>query len=206
MKILIAEDDLTSRSMLAAVLKRNGHEVIEACDGSEAWSILNNPEAPRLAIIDWMMPEMDGLEVIRRAKERHEGPSTYLVMLTARGEKADVLSGFEAGADDYLTKPFEVSELLARVRVGRRMIEIQDRLSKQVQELREALAHIKTLQGIIPICCFCKKIRNDDGFWDRVEAYVSDHSEAEFSHSVCPDCMEKHYPEVCGQSRRVKQI
>jgi YesN/AraC family two-component response regulator len=116
-------------------------------------------------------------------------------MLTSKGGKDDVIAGLEAGADDYLAKPFNSGELRARVQVGRRMVEMQERLATQVRELREALDHIKTLQGILPICMFCKKIRDDKGYWDQVEAYVSRHSGAQFSHSICPDCMKEHYPD-----------
>jgi len=182
--------------MLAAVLRKAGHEIVEAADGSEAWRVLEDPQSPRLAILDWMMPEMDGIELVRKLREKQVERATYVVMLTARSDKADVISGLDAGADDYLAKPFELSELLARVRVGERMVSIQDRLAKQVQELTEAMDHIKTLQGIIPICAYCKSIRNDDGYWGRVEEYFHQHSDAQFSHGICPKCMSEHFPDI----------
>jgi phosphoserine phosphatase RsbU/P len=119
----------------------------------------------------------------------------YVIMLTARGEKLDVIAGLDAGADDYLSKPFDPGELRARVDVGQRIIEMQERLALQVEELIRANEHIKMLQGILPICSFCKKIRDDQGYWNQVEDYVSRHSEAEFSHSVCPECVKKYYPD-----------
>ena len=198
MRILIADDDFTSRVMLAALLKKSGHEVVETANGSESWEELRKPDAPRLAILDWMMPEMDGPEVVRRVRALETDQPPYVIMLTARGEKADIIAGLDAGADDYLAKPFHPGELRARVEVGRRLIEMQEQLATQVRELRQALEHIKTLQGILPICMHCKKIRNDTGYWEQVEAYVGRHSEALFSHGICPECMEQHYPEFCN--------
>ena len=197
MRILIADDDFTSRVMLAALLKKSGHEVVETTNGSESWEELRKPDAPRLAILDWMMPEMDGPEVVRRVRALETDQPPYIIMLTTRGEKADIIAGLDAGADDYLAKPFHPGELRARVEVGRRLIEMQEQLATQVRELRQALEHIKTLQGILPICMHCKKIRNDTGYWEQVEAYVGRHSEALFSHGIYPECMKQHYPEFC---------
>ncbi|MCD4829336.1 MAG: response regulator [Candidatus Cloacimonetes bacterium] len=207
MRILISEDDITTRNMLAAGLKKWDYEVVETKNGAEAWDVMQQPDAPQLAIIDWLMPVMDGLEFVRRVQARQaqqlkDGAQQgtvykpYIIMLTIKGEKKDIIAGLGAGADDYLTKPFDPGELWARVEVGRRMVVMQERLASQVQKLYKAFDHIKTLQGILPICSFCKKIRNDDGYWSQVEEYVSSHSEAAFSHSVCPDCMDKHYPDI----------
>jgi two-component system, cell cycle response regulator len=137
MNILIAEDDFTSRTLLSGVLKNMGHEVVETARGTDAWKILQNSDAPRLAVLDWMMPDMDGLEVVRQVRSLKTDRPPYLILLTARGEKSDIIVGLEAGADDYLAKPFDAGELRARVEVGRRMIEIQDALIQS----REILAH-----------------------------------------------------------------
>jgi DNA-binding response OmpR family regulator len=195
MKILIAEDDCTSRTLLARVLKNVGHEVVETVSGTDALKKMLEPDAPRLAVLDWMMPEMDGLEVIRRVRQRQTDRPPYLIMLTAKGEKTDIIAGLEAGANDYLAKPFNAGELRARVEVGRRMIEMQDVLADKVEELRQAIEQIKTLRGIVPICGHCKQIRDDEGYWHQLEVYVRDRTEAEFSHGICPQCMEKLYPE-----------
>ena len=194
MRILIAEDDATSRLMLASVLRKAGHEVLETADGAEAWAELQRPEAPKIAILDWMMPAMDGLEVVRRVRELQTDRPPYILMLTTRTEKAEIVAGLTAGANDYVAKPFDAAELQARVEVGRRMIEMQDALAGTIEELRHALAEIKTLRGIVPICAGCKKIRDDQGYWNQVEVYVEDHTEAQFSHGLCPECSRRLYP------------
>jgi len=146
-----------------------------------------------------MMPEMDGLEVLRRVRAVETDRPPYILMLTSRTDKAEIIAGLDAGANDYLAKPFDVGELRARVEVGRRLVETQDALAGKIGELQRALAEIKTLRGIVPICASCKKIRDDAGFWQQVEVYVRDHSEAEFSHGICPECMKKLYPEFAGE-------
>lgn len=196
MRILIAEDDVTSRTFLAAVLKKSGHEVVEKTNGAEAWEALQKSDAPRLVILDWMMPGMDGLEVVRKVRTLTSDPPPYILMLTTKGEKDDIIAGLSAGADDYLSKPFHPGELRARVEVGRRMIDLQEQRIAQVRDLRQAIEQIKTLQGILPICMHCKKIRDDAGYWEQVEAYVSRHSDVLFSHGVCPECMTQHYPDA----------
>lgn len=203
MRILIAEDDFTSRTMLASVLKKNGHEAVEAVNGAEAWEALQKGDAPRLAILDWMMPVMDGLEVVRKVRELKSDRPPYLLMLTTKDEKSDIITALEAGADDYLTKPFHPGELWARLEVGRRLTDIQDQLSTQILDLRQALEQVRTLQGIIPICMHCKKIRDDAGYWEQVEAYVSRHADVRFSHGICPECVKRHYRDFdIGESTR----
>ncbi len=191
MLILIAEDDLTSRTVLEAVLKKEGHDVVCAVNGGEAWTLMQRSDSPTLAILDWMMPEMDGPELARRIRSRQTQLHPYIIMLTTKDDKSDIVAALEAGADDYLTKPFDTGELRARVDVGRRTIALQEALAAQAEELRKALDDIKTLSGIIPICATCKKIRDDNGYWNQVEVYIRNHSDACFSHGICPDCMAK---------------
>lgn len=200
MRILIAEDDLTSRKMLSAVLIKNGYDVLEVENGQAAMETLLEPDAPKLAILDWMMPKMDGVSVIQRVRALPDEKRPYIILLTTRNEQDDIITGLQAGADDYICKPFVLGELKARVHVGRRMIELQERLAHQVVKLNKALKENKILQGIIPICMYCKKIRDDQGFWAQVESYVSKYSPAEFSHSICPSCMSEHFPDVDDDS------
>jgi len=125
MKILIAEDDFTSRAVLVAVLEKGGHEVVVATNGTEAWQILQQPHPPRLVILDWMMPEMDGPEVLRRVRALPTDCPPYVIMVTARSGNLNIVAGLKAGANDYLTKPVEHDEILARVEVGQRIIEME---------------------------------------------------------------------------------
>jgi DNA-binding response OmpR family regulator len=204
MKILIAEDDQVSRRLLEATLVKGGYDVIACSDGAEAWQVLQNGNAPPLAILDWMMPEMDGVEVCRRVHEMLTSQPTYLILLTAMGRKEDVVGGLEAGADDYVTKPFDREELLARVRVGLRVVELQRNLADRVRELEDALAQIKQLQGLLPICSYCKKIRDDQNYWQQIEYYIGQRSEAQFTHSICPDCYEQYVVPQLEELRRRK--
>ncbi len=196
MRVLIAEDDATSRRLLELTLNRWGNEAVTAADGNEAWEWLQRDDCPRLAILDWMMPGIDGTELCRRVRERLNDPP-YVILLTARGTRDDMVEGLDAGADDYVTKPFDREELRARVRAGQRILELQDRLKERVRELEEAIAHVRLLQGILPICCYCKKVRDDQNYWQQVESYIARHSDMQFSHGICPDCWEsKVKPEL----------
>jgi CheY-like chemotaxis protein len=191
MRILIAEDDPVSRVVLTTNLVNWGHEVVSAVNGLEAWRASQEEDAPRLAIFDWMMPEMEGPEVCRRMRASPATIPPYIILLTARQGTNEVVEGMQAGADDYLTKPYHRDELRVRVQVGVRMIELQTKLADRIGELEEALDRVKRLQGIIPICGYCKKIRDDHDYWQNVESYIATHSEAEFSHSVCPSCFSE---------------
>ena len=141
MKILIAEDDGVSRRVLEAHLGKWGYQVVAARDGSEAWQMLNCAGAPRLAILDWMMPGMDGTEICRRVRQQGREPYTYIIMLTALSGEENLCAGMDAGADDYLTKPLRVNELRVRLRAGRRIIDLQDELIAARESLRAKAAH-----------------------------------------------------------------
>ncbi len=192
MRILIAEDDAVSRRLLEATLVKWGYEVIMTTDGLQALEILRHPDAPSLAILDWMMPGMDGAEVCLKARATAGDRLLYIVLLTAKGRKEDIVEGLTAGADDYVVKPFDRAELKARINAGERILRLQAELAARVKELELAFANVKLLQGLLPICCYCKKIRNDQNYWQQVDAYISEHSEAQFTHGICPDCRDKH--------------
>jgi len=191
MKILIAEDDPVSRRLLQAALIKWGYEVIVTTNGKEAWEVLQQPGAPSLLVLDWLMPETDGVEVCRQARENPALKSAYIILLTSRGSKEDIVQGLQAGADDYVTKPFDHGELRARVQVGSRVVQLQSALADRVKELEEAIANVKQLQGLLPICSYCKKIRDDGNYWHRVESYIAGHANVRFSHGICPDCTGK---------------
>jgi CheY-like chemotaxis protein len=190
MKILIAEDDPVSSRILAIALAKWGHEVVSTANGFEAWEHLQRPDSPVLVILDWMMPGMDGLEVCRHVRQSARKISPYIILLTANSGIAQLVVGMEAGADDYVTKPYNRDELRVRINVGARIVELQTTLAGRVQELEVALNRVKQLEGILPICSYCHKVRDDCDYWQSVESYVSSHSEARFSHSICPSCYE----------------
>jgi phosphoserine phosphatase RsbU/P len=203
-RILIAEDEPMSRRLLESVLVKWGYDVVVTSDGSQAWEALQQENAPLLAILDWMMPGFNGPQICRMARHLPKTHSTYIILLTAKGEKDDIVTGLAAGANDYVTKPFDSEELQARVQVGVRMVELQLRLEAHVKELQEALAHVNQLQGIIPICCHCKKIRDDQNYWQRVEHYIARNAEAQFSHGICPDCYTQVFRPQLEKRRQQK--
>ena len=204
MKILIAEDDTLSRVLLTKHLEKWGHEVIAEKTGQEAYDQFAGDSHLQFAILDWMMPELSGVDVCARIKERHADRFSYVIMLTAKVQRDDIIAAFEKGADDFVTKPFEANELLARVNVGIRIIELHNRLKEKVEELTEAIEHIKQLEGIIPICAWCKRVRDDSDYWNSVEDYITTRSEAKFSHSICPDCLAAKYPEDDNEEIKIK--
>lgn len=177
MKILIAEDDPASRRILQAVLRQFGHEVIAAADGQEAWLAFER-EPARVIVSDWMMPGIDGLELCRRVRARPQTGYTYFIMLTAHNERERYEEAMAGGVDDFLGKPLSRSELAIRLRVAERILSY----TSQIREL-------KTL---LPICMYCKKIRDDRDYWQTVETYMHHHTGADFSHSICPTCYEEH--------------
>ena len=150
MKILIAEDDTTSRRILETVLSKSGFEVISTKNGRDAWEMLQETDAPRLAVLDWMMPEIDGAEICRRVREREKGKEryTYLILLTARNAREDIVAGMESGADDYVVKPFDHHELRVRIRAGQRITELQSDLIATKQELL-TLSRTDALTGVL---------------------------------------------------------
>ena len=190
MRVVIAEDDAVSRRILETLLRKWGYEVTTTLDGAAAWNALQEPGAPSLTILDIMMPGIDGLELCRRLRRLPNKIPPYIILLTANQGVREIVQGIEAGADDYLTKPYDPDELRVRVQVGARIVELQTNLAERVEQLENARDHVKQLQGILPICSYCKKIRNDLNYWQNVESYVSDHSQAEFSHGICPACYE----------------
>jgi DNA-binding response OmpR family regulator len=190
MKILIAEDDDVSRRVLQLTLTASGYDVVATKNGAEALLVLEHEDAPSLAVLDWMMPDIDGLEVCRRARRLQNATPVYIILLTAKTEKTDIVKGLEAGANDYITKPFDRHELRARVQVGVTVVNLQRNLAARVEELENALGKVKQLQEILPICSYCKQIRDDQNYWQQVDSYISQHTNTQFSHSICPGCYE----------------
>ena len=191
MRALVADDDPVARVILSRALPGWAIEPIVVEDGAAAWEIIASDNAPSLAIMDWEMPGLDGPELCRRIRGNPASASMYVLLLTSRDAAEDIVAGLDAGADDYLVKPFRAAELRARINAGVRVLTLQERLAQRVAELQDALASVKQLSGMLPICSYCKRIRSDEDYWQQVETYVADRTDAEFSHGVCPDCLEK---------------
>jgi sigma-B regulation protein RsbU (phosphoserine phosphatase) len=188
MKILIAEDDPILRQLLEKKFQLWGHKVLVTNNGQEAWDMLQS-ENIRFLIADWMMPVMDGLELCQRIRAERSS-YVYIILLTGKDRKEDAVKGLDAGADDYIRKPFEWDELRARIRAGERILGLLDR--------------VKALSGLLPICASCKKIRDDKGHWQNVETYIRERSDTEFTHGYCPDCAKKLYPKYYQEKDREK--
>lgn len=206
LRVLVADDDPVSRTVVAAILRKGGYKVQLANDGAQAWAVLQQPDPPAMAVMDWMMPELDGPEICRRLRTLDSQTPTYVILLTSRDASADIVAGLQAGADDYVTKPPQQDELLARLNVGARVVTLQQALADRVKKLEEALSNVKQLQGLLPICSYCKSIRDDQNYWRRVETYISEHSGVQFSHSFCPDCYERYVkPQLDELEARTQQ-
>lgn len=191
MRILIADDDPVSRLVLERTLRGWGHGVISVADGNAAWEVLRHADAPKLAVLDWMMPGVEGPELCRRARALAHPVPTYTILLTAKGTTDDVVTGLDSGADDYVTKPFERAELHSRIRVGERVVGLQQAMADRVRELEESLARVRRLHGLLPVCAWCKRIRNDKDYWQSVEEYVTELTDMRVTHGICPTCLAR---------------
>jgi DNA-binding response OmpR family regulator len=189
-KILIAEDDPVSATLLETLLTQWEYDVVITENGDDARAILTAEDGPSLAILDWMMPGLAGPEVCRAVRAASLMRPVYLILLTRLGKRENIVEGLESGADDYLAKPFDAAELRARVQAGLRVVHLERELHHRVRELEDALANVEQLQGLLPICSYCKKIRDDQDYWHQVESYIGQRSKAEFSHSICPSCFD----------------
>ena len=175
MKILAVEDDAVARAMLRQALHRLGHEIVAAPDGDTAWTTLQSSADVRVVVSDWTMPRGDGLDLCRKIRAKTDGAYIYFILLTGRdGTEQNQMAAANAGVDDFLTKPLDLAELWMRLRVAERIL----RYTTQVRQLEEML----------PICSYCKKIRDDKNYWQQIEGYISARTGTDFSHSVCPDC------------------
>lgn len=192
--ILIVEDNPKNVQVLGTILMDAKYRVAVATKGSMVFAQLPKLK-PDLILLDIMMPEMDGFEICKILKAAPETVEIPIIFLTAKTETDDIVKGFELGAADFITKPFRAKELLARVRTHITLMRLQQNLKRQNQELQEALDNVKTLSGLLPICSYCKKIRNATGDWELLERFVQQRTYAQFSHSICPECTKSHFPE-----------
>ena len=186
MKILIVDDDIISQMLLTEQLEDLNHEVSVAADGKEAWSIYQ-AKNPRIVITDWMMPNVNGLELTRMIRKENRESYTFIIFLTILRGKGTYLEAMNAGADDVVTKPFDSEQLAARLRVAERIIGMQH--------------EIRQLQSILPICSYCRKIREDDDTWVSIEKHIKQKTDTAFSHGICPDCYESHVKPALAKLR-----
>lgn len=202
MSILVVDDTLEVREMLSVLLESAGYQdILLAESASAAFERLGMggsgtaPVDVDVVLMDINMPGLDGVEACRRIKAVERFRDIPIIMVTAMSEAGFLEAALAAGAVDYLTKPVNRVELLARVRSALRLKREMDRRKAREQELEQALREVKGLRGLLPICGQCKKIRDDQGRWHPVESYIKAHSEADFSHGICPECLNKHYPD-----------
>ncbi len=195
--ILIVDDTLKNLQVSGNLLKRENYQISVATGGNQALKMLEEI-TPDLILLDIMMPDINGFEVCKKIKESPATKEIPVIFLTAKNEPEDIVEGFKTGAVDYVAKPFISTELIARVRTHVELKTARDTQKQLVADLKKALDEVKQLTGLIPICCACKKIRDDTGYWNQLEAYISMHTDADFTHSICPDCKTKLYPELFG--------
>jgi CheY-like chemotaxis protein len=209
MSILIVDDSPDQHALLRSILGKAGHTNVLTAESAQAASVYLNLEgqAPTeqidLILMDVLMPDQDGVETCKRIKQCAHLRDIPVIMVTAKNDLSNLQAAFAAGANDYINKPVQSVELLARVSSALALKQEMDcrkareqELQRSNDELQRALKEVKVLQGLIPICASCKKIRNDGGFWQQLEEYLGEHSEAEFSHGLCQPCIQKLYPGV----------
>ncbi len=193
MKLLVVDDDSFFRGLLQRSLAVS-YEVVTASDGAEAWQLLQGPDAPALAVVDWVMPKMNGPQLCRLIRNSPNHAAMYLIILTAKNSPADVVSGLRAGADDYVTKPFNIEELKARVRVGRRLVEMQNALSRQAATLGEVLVREIQLLDLLPLCPICRQVRIDPQYWPKLENFLKSNTFGATPEDRCRCCAERSVP------------
>ena len=186
--VLIVDDDPVSGSALSAIAKASGYSVSVAYNGREAWDALKLSRF-RVVISDWYMPELDGVELCRKVRARRHEPYVYFILVTSRGGKQQYLTAMQAGADDFIAKPVDPDELQARLGVAERILGLRRELEQ--------------LEGLLPICSYCKRIRNDREEWESLESYIEQRFETAFTHSICPDCYTKYVQPQLDEQRRI---
>jgi len=206
-KILVVEDDLAFQRALQERLGQEGYQVWSAADGREGMKAIVT-FSPDLVISDWIMPHMDGLELCQAVKTGLRESAPYFILLTARGEISDRLLGLDTGADDYLVKPCDQGELLARVRAGLRNVLLTRELCRAATELKLARAELGTARAgagrpsdLLPMCLFCRKVRTPEGSWLELYAYLAEHALIDFGHGICPQCDSSYDPSLEALSR-----
>jgi DNA-binding response OmpR family regulator len=204
--VYVVDDTPTNLSLLFHALEGAGFRVLVATRGQSALEAIPEAIVPDLILLDVMMPGLDGFETCRRLKQNKATQDIPIIFMTALADPVDEVKGLELGAVDYITKPIKVETVLARVRTHLALRKLQYELEQKNAELQQALANVKVLQGLLPICANCKKIRDDEGYWQEVEEYVKKYAQVEFSHGFCPECMKIMYADLLGPDGSFPQV
>lgn len=192
--IVIVDDDKNNIELLKEILSDFDYRVITAVDGKDAIKKIRK-EMPDLILLDIIMPEMDGITACKQIKKDKKLKHIPIIFLSSINQTESIVQGFKIGAIDYITKPFKSEELVVRINTHLELKGSRDKIESLVKELQEKILHIKQLRGLLPICANCKNIRDSKGYWQKVEKYISKYSEADFTHTLCPDCVKELYPE-----------
>jgi phosphoserine phosphatase RsbU/P len=195
MNVLVVEDDPTYQKYLDRMLKKWGYQVDMVSTGEAALSRIKNGKRPDIAILDRILPDQDGTVVSRELRLEGATRPVYIIYLTVRNEPLEVVEGLQLGGDDYVSKPFHVDELRQRLEVGKRIITLQKNLIMKARDLERALSEIKTLHGFLPICSYCKSVRTDNNYWQKLETYLKEQTDVQISHGICPNCIQSHFPD-----------
>jgi DNA-binding response OmpR family regulator len=192
-RILLVDDEEMVLQYLSKRLKKHHYDVVTCLSGEKALEKVKALDFD-MVILDVILPGIDGYEVCRRLKSDKKTSGIMVLILSVRKTLEERLKGYEVEADDYITKPYDPEELLAKIQILLRLKTALDERDRFIYKLQEALSKVKTLSGLLPICSSCKKIRDDKGYWNQIEDYIREHSPADFSHSVCPVCAKRLYP------------
>ncbi|MBI5641308.1 MAG: response regulator [Nitrospirae bacterium] len=207
--LLYVEDEPITRELVTKMLRRKVATLHIAENGKEGLELFKQYR-PDMVITDISMPVMDGIAMTKEIRSLDK--NAIIMLTTAHSDTGLILNAIEIGIDRYILKPVDMATLLAAVEKSSETVLLQRTIQRQNREkdeliakLRDALDHVKILSGLLPICASCKKIRDDKGYWSQIEEYISEHSEAEFSHGICPDCMKKLYPELYSKYMAKKE-
>jgi len=200
LRILVLDDDAVTRFTLESVIRGAGWSAVATGDPELAFEILTGPDAPPIALIDWQMPTLSGVDLCRRVRQADPAARPYLIFVTANSTSNDIVIGLDAGADGYMTKPIAADELQARVRAGLRTIALQQDLRTRLQEAEAESVRTKPLRELLPVCCYCRRIRDEQQQWSTLEQYLMQRVDVRFTHGFCPSCFEHHVlPDLEGQ-------
>ncbi|MFH0995226.1 MAG: response regulator [Pseudomonadota bacterium] len=195
-KVLVVDDDPDVLFATSRIVESAGYKVLKASTGSECMKTARE-NRPDLILLDVVLPDTEGTELCKLIKTDPYFEGTFVVLLSgSRISSSEQAEGLDIGADGYIARPISNQELKARVKAMVRILITERERDRLIFELREAISKIKQLSGLLPICSHCKKIRDDKGYWNHIEAYIRDHSEAAFSHSICQECAKKYYPDM----------